>query len=349
VTEGATTVVPPADPSARQESDPAAPGPSTAATALVANPVKVDDLGALRASVTARCHELGLPALTVYETTPEDPGTGQAREAVAQGATLVLVAGGDGTVRAVAEGLVHTGVPLGILPQGTGNLLVRNLGLPVDADKALEVALTGTDRTLDVGRIEVEGSGRTRQPPDRSEAETEHEAEQGTVFAVMAGAGLDAAMMRDAPEGLKKAVGWPAYLVGGARGLRRRRMRVQVRLDGGEPKTAKVRTVLIGNMGQLQGGLELLSDALPDDGLLDVALVAPRRAHDWVVLIARGLTRRHRPDRRLQTFQARHVSVRLDHAQPRQLDGDLIAEGVSLEARVEPGALLVRVPPEETA
>jgi diacylglycerol kinase family enzyme len=215
-------------------------------------------------------------------TTADDPGEGQAREAVAAGAGLVLVAGGDGTVRAAAQGLAGSGVPLGILPQGTGNLLARNLEIPHDdADAALDVALTGADRTLDLGRLD-----------------------DGTMFAVMAGTGFDARMMREAPEGLKGVLGWPAYIVGGARGLRRSRVHVQVALDDEPPRAAVVRSVLVGNVGQLQGGLELLPDAAPDDGVLDIALVAPRNPKDWVVLIGRALTRRHRPDRRLELLRA---------------------------------------------
>jgi diacylglycerol kinase (ATP) len=164
------------------------------------------------------------------------------------------------------------------------------------------------------------------------------------MFAVMAGTGFDARMMREAPEGLKGVLGWPAYLVGGARGLRRSRVHVQVALDDDPPRAAVVRTVLVGNVGQLQGGLELLPDAEPDDGLLDVALVAPRNAKDWVVLIGRALTRRHRPDRRLELLRARQVRVVTRRTEPRQIDGDLIDDGRGFTAVVQPGALVVRVP-----
>jgi hypothetical protein len=102
---------------------------------------------------------------------------------------------------------------------------------------AIEVALAGQERTIDVGQLQ-----------------------DGTVFAVMAGAGFDAAMMRDAPAGLKSAIGWPAYLVSGIRSLRRDRIRIEVRLDDQPPLTARVRTVLIANLGRLQGGLDLLPD-----------------------------------------------------------------------------------------
>ena len=296
-----------------------------ASVALVLNPVKVDDADALRADLAARCARAGLGEPLVLETTQEDPGVSMARQAVEAGATVVAVAGGDGTVRAVAEGLTGTGVALAVVPQGTGNLLARNLGLPLKVDEALDAAVGGTDRRVDVGRL-VGGD------------------DEGTVFAIMAGAGFDAAMMREAPEGLKAAVGWPAYIVGGARGLRRQHARLELRIDGGAPVRARVRTVLIGNLGKLQGGLELLPDARPDDGLLDVALVAPRTPLDWLRLAWRGLTGRHVRDHRLRTWQAREVDVKMHRPQPRQVDGDLVADGARLTARVEPGALVVRVP-----
>jgi diacylglycerol kinase (ATP) len=298
----------------------ATPAPAVSVV-LLANPVKVDDLEALLERVAGRCAELGLAVPRLISTTVADPGVGQARDAAADGAALVVVAGGDGTVRAAAEGLAHSGVSLGILPLGTGNLLARNLGIPQEEDDALEVALTGADRTIDLGRLE-----------------------DGTAFAVMAGTGFDARMIRDAPEGLKGVLGWPAYLVGGARGLRHSRIRVRVQLDDGQPRSDVVRTVLVGNVGHLQAGLELLPDAVPDDGALDVALVAPRNARDWFVLIGRAVTRRHRPDRRMELLRARRIEVRTQGREPRQVDGELIDDGTGFVAQVEPGALVVRVP-----
>ncbi len=301
--------------------------PATGGTVVIANPTKVEDMGALLERVAARSSELGLPVPRLVPTTAEDPGEGQARDAARDGAGLVLAAGGDGTVRAVAAGLAHSGIPMGVLPQGTGNLLARNLDIPQDEGDALDVALAGADRTIDLGRLD-----------------------DGTAFAVMAGTGFDARMMRDAPEELKHALGWPAYLVGGARAMRHSRMRVTVKVDDQAPERRTVRTVLIGNVGRLQGGLELLPDATPDDGALDVALVAPRSAKDWVVLVARGMTRRHKPDRRLDLLRGRRVEVTMRHAEPRQVDGDLIDDGAALVAEIEPGAVVVRVPrdhPEE--
>ena len=134
--------------------------------ALVVNPVKTADVDTLAGRLGERCRAAGLADPLVLPTTEEDPGRGQARQAVDAGADVVVAAGGDGTVRAVAEGLAGTGTPLAVLPQGTGNLLARNLGLPHDLDDALDAAVHGTDRALDVGRLD-----------------------DGTVFAVMAGRG----------------------------------------------------------------------------------------------------------------------------------------------------------------
>jgi diacylglycerol kinase (ATP) len=309
-------------PSRPAEAVPAVPSAGRGGSiVLVANPARTADVDVLLARVAERAAELGLPVPRVVPTTVEDPGEGQARDAARAGAALVVVAGGDGTVRAAAQGVAHTGVPLGILPLGTGNLLARNLGIPRDEEAALEVALTGADRTLDLGRLD-----------------------DGTAFAVMAGTGFDARMMRAAPEGLKGALGWPAYLVGGARSLRHSRVHARIRLDDGEPRDVVVRTVLVGNVGRLQAGLRLLPDAAPDDGALDVALVAPRSARDWFVLLGRALTRRHRPDRRLELLRARRVEVRTRRREPRQVDGELIDDGLGLVATVEPGAVVVRVP-----
>jgi diacylglycerol kinase (ATP) len=300
--------------------------------ALVLNPVKVDDVDDLAERLRDGCRSLGLADPIVLATTEDDPGAGQAAKALAAGATVVVAAGGDSTVRVVAEALTGTGVPLAVLPQGTGNLLARNLGLPLDLDDALQTALNGDDRPVDVGRLVGLGTGAG-----------------GQVFTVMAGAGLDAAMMREAPEALKGIVGWPAYLVGVVRGLRRSRLRVEVVIDDAPPVRAHVRTALIANVGTLQGGLQLAPDARADDGLLDVVLVAPRRAVDWAVLVARGLIGRGRQDHRLRTYQGRSVQIRMRRAHPRQLDGDLIADDAYLAARVEQGALTVRFPRSQAA
>ena len=149
------------------------------------NPSTVDDPEGLRAELKRRDATSEIDWL---ETTEDDPGAGQTRQALAAGADLVLVCGGDGTVAACAGALAGTGVPIGLVPTGTGNLLVRNLGLPLDVPTALDQALGSSRRTIDL----LESDGRR--------------------FAVMAGLGFDAAMIRDTGEQAKARHGWAAYV-----------------------------------------------------------------------------------------------------------------------------------------
>jgi len=255
------------------------------------------------------------------ETTEEDPGVGMSKQAVDEGCAVVFVCGGDGTVMAAATALAGSGVPMAIVPFGTGNLLARNLGLPLDDEaSALRIGVHGTTRQIDVGAIE------------------------GKRFVVMAGLGFDAAIMRDAPERLKKTVGWPAYVVSGIKHMRGRRISVTITIDDGEPIERRVRTVLVGNVGRLQGGLLLLPNARPDDGVLDIAVLAPRNAMDWARLTRRVVGRKDVPDRRMERFRGEHVVIEASRAQPRQLDGDLIEDAEVMDIQIEAGALAVRVP-----
>lgn len=229
-------------------------------SAVVVNPVKVEDLDALRHTVEDTLAAAGWPAPLWYETTVEDPGRGQTEQALAAGAEVVFACGGDGTVRACVSALVGTEVALAVLPQGTGNLLAANLGLSTDLAAGLAVAVERGRRLLDVGEVD------------------------GQHFAVMAGMGFDAQMLAATSETTKRRIGWPAYVVGAMRHLRDRPMRVSIRLDDQPPITRRVRSVLVANVGRLQGGVTLLTDAAPDDGYFDIAVLSPRNLRHWLAL-----------------------------------------------------------------
>jgi diacylglycerol kinase family enzyme len=102
--------------------------------------------------------------------------------------------------------------------------------------------------------------------------------------------------------------------------------------------------VLIGNVGRLQGGLELLPDAVADDGLLHVVVVAPRTLRDWVRLVWKLFRRDRTRHPHLERFRGRSILIEADRSVPRQMDGEVIDDGRSLHARIEPGALVIRVP-----
>lgn len=319
--------------------------------AFVANPSKpgVPDL---RAAVRRACAEQYLPEPLWLETTPQDPGVGQTREAVERGANTVVALGGDGTVRAVAEALVGTGVPMGLIPVGTGNLLARNLDIPLgDPLAALDVALDGADRTIDVGWLRVlqEESdvedGTAEAAGDPTVEPRDH------IFLVIAGVGFDAAMVADADDGLKARVGWAAYFVAGIKHLHGRRLRTVVRLDDAAATPARVRSLLIGNCGRLPGGLTLLPDAVLDDGWLDVAAIDTRGGiAGWAQLfgevVLQGVgVRNQLPAKigRIDHARAREVRLWISGGEYVQVDGDVLGRATEISARVEPGGLRVRV------
>jgi len=299
--------------------------------AIIVNPTKFDHLAAVQARVTRLVVEHGWAEPLFFETTAKDPGGGQARAALEAKVDLVCPLGGDGTVRAVAEALVGSDTPIGLLPGGTGNLLARNLGLPFDnLDDALRVALTGQNKRIDVGRLTVDVSGEDEQPHQH-------------VFLVMAGFGFDAAIMADAPEKLKARVGPAAYLVSGTRNLRGPQFKVRVRIDDGEEFSRRTRTVVVGNVGKLLGGLVLLPDAEADDGHLDAVILSPTGIVAWGAVAARLVTQRRKGHERVDHHTCREIKVRADRPQEAQVDGDTIGKARAISAEVVPAALVVRV------
>jgi diacylglycerol kinase family enzyme len=297
-------------------------------SAVVINPSKVTDIDQRRREICAALAEAGWAEPLWIETTREDPGCGQTRQAVAAGAQVVFACGGDGTVMACATELVNTpaavDVALAVIPSGTGNLLAANLGLSSDVKAAVAVATGGGRRRIDVGVV-----GKR-------------------CFTVMAGMGFDAQMLDATPERMKRRLGWPAYVVAALKYLRHRPMRVRLRLDGGAPIRRRARTVLVANVGRLQGGIPLLPDAEPDDGYLDVAVLSPHKLGHWLSL-AWGVLRRRPVVPRMETFRATRVEVTSDREQPRELDGDVIEPGRSLSVSIKPKALCLCVPEDPQA
>jgi undecaprenyl-diphosphatase len=316
----ATAAMAPGQPSGRRSADDEAGQRS----AVVANPVKVKSDGPQHRQIHAALASAGWPRPLWLETTWDDPGGGQTRRALQAEAEVIFACGGDGTVAACASELAGTSAALAVVPAGTGNLLAANLGLRAHPADAVAAATLGGRRRLDIGVV-----------GDRC-------------FTVMAGMGFDAQMLRDTPETLKARLGWPAYVIAAARHLCETPMRVTIRLDHAPPFTRRARTVLIANVGRLQGGLQLLPCAVPDDGLLDVAVLMPPRRRNWLPL-AWSLIR-HRPTAPvMETFQARRVEISSDREHPRELDGDLIEPSNTLTAAVRPAALWICVPPLPTS
>jgi YegS/Rv2252/BmrU family lipid kinase len=300
--------------------------PRSRELAVILNPIKVEDAAAFRALVDTRAAELGWSAPVWFQTTIEDPGRSMAHEAALGGAELVVVCGGDGTVRTVCAELAGTGIPVGVVPAGTGNLLARNLALPLYLNAAVDVALNGQDRAIDIVRIAGDGM-----------EDNEH-------FLVMAGMGFDAAIMEGANDQIKARVGWLAYVVAGFRNLMFPAVRIDISLDDGPVTRHRARTIVVGNVGFLQAGLPLLPDATIDDGRIDVVIVNPARFLHWLLVVVRVVGRGKKTDDTVNRMTGRKVAIKASSPTPRQVDGDPIGAGQELLCECLPGKLLVRVP-----
>lgn len=244
----------------------------------------------------------------------------------APGDKIVFVIGGDGTARACARYLSGTGIAMAIIPRGTANLFARALGVPADLRHALEAGFGGQERRVDLALA------------------------GGEPFVAMAGMGVDAAVVHSTPQALKHYLGWAGYAVAALPHLAGPDHELTVRLDGARALERRARAVVVGNVGILPGGFTILPGAALDDGLLDVAVLAPAGLAGWAVIARRAIvgTGRGRGANReggpLEHFQA--SSVEIEAAAPLwfELDGDVIGHESRLSVSVLHQALVVKVP-----
>jgi diacylglycerol kinase family enzyme len=304
--------------------------------AIVINSTLARDLGRFR----RRCREAAAAGgwePSFLETTLDDRGPGLAGAAVAAGARMVVAAGGDGTVRACAQALAGTQVPLAIVPLGTANLAARALGIPSRIGGSLATAFGGHERRIDLAVAGAAVAGAAGAGAMGGAGEL--------TFAAMAGIGLDAEVVAATPRLLKRRAGWLAYAAAGIAHLPGRGERFTVRLDDDEPLARQARCVVVGNAGLLPGGFALLPQARLDDGLLDVGILAPAGPAGWLRVAHQVLSGGGRDGRQLERHQARRVEIRTDAELPREVDGEVIAPGRSLTVTLLRRALTVRVPP----
>ncbi|WP_300267699.1 diacylglycerol kinase family protein [Microbacterium sp.] len=296
---------------------------------IVWNPSKIDEETLKQAVLAAFDYEVQW-----WETSTDDPGYGMAQEALAAGCTSVIAVGGDGTVRAVASALAGSDAVLGIVPQGTGNLLARNLNVPLDdIGAALSRIGSGAERTIDLGWVSLNGEERA--------------------FAVMVGFGVDAQMLVETDDDLKDRAGWLAYVEAMGRAMAGTEMTgITLTLDDAQPQEVRGHTLLIGNCGMVQGGIRLLPDAQLDDGLLDVLLISSDGALQWLdtvrsVVWDNGIRRLlGRGEEAVSTESTRHLTakrirIELDTPLEFEIDGEEVGEVSTFEVRVQAGAVRV--------
>ncbi len=258
-----------------------------------------------------------------YEVSKSRKAPAQVLDAVKQGVDLLLIWGGDGTIQRGLDAVASSGasgVTVGLIPAGTANLLAGNLGIPTDLEQAVRIALDGDRRTLDLGVV------------------------NGEHFAVMAGTGLDALMMREADAGLKDRVGQLAYVWTGIRAARAGVVKMSVMVDGATWFKGQASCLLFGNMGRLTGGLVAFPDARPDDGQLEIGVVTAATTLQWARVLGRLLRGAPQRSKLVRMGRGRKISVKLDRELPYELDGGARPSTKKLRVRIAPGAVTVCVP-----
>jgi diacylglycerol kinase (ATP) len=258
-----------------------------------------------------------------YEVPKSRKAPAKVRKALAAGADLVVIWGGDGMVQRCVDVLAGTGVPLAVVPAGTANLFACNLGIPRDLDGAVHTALHGRRTAVDVGRF------------------------NGEHFAVMAGVGFDADMISEADRDMKDLLGRLAYAWTGARQARgAEAVPARIKLDGTTWFHGDATCVLIGNVADVFGGVEVFEGAVPDDGWLDVGVATARGGVQWARTLARIATGPSDRSPYVRTARARKISVKLGRPLRYELDGGARSRTSKVKVRVVPGAVTVCVPRE---
>ena len=255
-----------------------------------------------------------------YEVKKSRHAPEYARRAVAEGADLMFVWGGDGTVQRCIDAVAGTGVVVAILPAGTANLLATNLHVPGDLGAAVRVGLHGDRREIDTGSV------------------------NGEHFAVMAGAGFDARMIAGADRGMKDRLGRAAYLYTGARSLFARRVTATVEVDGRRFFEGRASCVLAGNVGQVLGGVEVFPAARPDDGRLELGVVTAGNPVDWARTLGRVALRGAERSPFVEMTAGKSFRIRFDRKLPYELDGGARPAARDLRIEVHPRSFTICVP-----
>ena len=279
-------------------------------------------LGELRAEL----ERAGIAEPIWYEVAKSKYAPKALARALDAGADLVFVWGGDGMVQRCIDAVGTAPATIAILPAGTGNLLARNLGIPQDIAEAVDIGLHGARQLLDVGRI------------------------NGTRFAVMAGTGLDALMIRDADRDLKDRYGRAAYVWTAAKHLRARPFEARIKVDGITWFEGDAGCVLVGNVGKVLGGITTFDAARPDDGRLDLGVVTAQSTVQWVRALTRTAVGHADQSPLVQmTTAEKKIVITLDRAMPYELDGGAQPATRRLKIRVEPAAVTLAVPWEASS
>ena len=261
----------------------------------------------------------GIPADMMMTEAPGHGAQLAARHGSSYDAVFTL--GGDGTAIEVLGALAHVGPPVGILPGGTGNVIARTLGTPVNIGKAVAALVSGDEARIDLGLLST-----------------------GQRFAIGMGVGLDATMIANAPGALKRRIGFFAYVVGALKAfVKLEQFTVQLTVDG---VMIEVRTsaVLIANFGAVMNNLLAFGDGIArDDGMLNACIYSPKNPIDAMRILWRMARKNFKPDPCVIYIAGSSFQIETNPPRLGQADGELIGNS-PFSVTVEPLAARVLVP-----
>jgi len=309
-----TTVAPVATPPATDEET----TPRTSTIAVVANSSKT--LGHGLSELRRILEREGVTDPIWHEVAKSRDAPERVREALEAGAELVFVWGGDGMVQRCVGALANTPATLAVLPAGTANLFASNLGIPTNLEKAVAIGLHGARKKFDIGRM------------------------NGEAFAVFAGAGFEALMVRDASRKVKNRIGRAAYVYSGAKNLGAKSFTAKIDVDGKRWYEGTASCILFGNVRTISGGLELFKGARPDDGILDLGVVTADTRVEWMRTLGKAVRGKARKSRFVKTTKGRSVKIKLSRKVLYEVDGGAREKTKTLRVEVEPGAVNVCIP-----
>ena len=289
--------------------------------AVVAHRKKTLGAGLDRLRVLITEQDVG--ELLWYEVPKSRKAGKKVRQALKQGADLVFVWGGDGMVQRCADVLAGSGVPMAVLPAGTGNLFATNLGIPIDLEEAVRIGFHGRREKLDLGLL------------------------NGEHFAVMAGAGFEAEMVADADRQAKKQFGKLSYVKAAVRHVGGPLVPMKIKIDGTTWFDGEASCLLLGNVSTIAGGIEAFDDARPDDGWLEVGVSTAKGPVQWARVIGRMATGRSDDSPFLRITRARKVSARFGTPLTYELDGGEREATTRLKAKAVSGALTLCLPSDD--
>lgn len=255
---------------------------------------------------------------TYRETTKTITAQQIAQEEVKKGVNHLIVCGGDGTIMEVLDVVANQKISLGIVPLGTGNLLARNLQLPLTIEDAMEKIFSGKSRTIDLGQA------------------------NGIYYSIAAGIGLDADVMKAAERELKDRWGMLAYIVSAIKYLYNRSSQYEIRLDSKKPFRVKAKTIMVSNMGKVFNDIEIVPNTHAQSGTLQIGIVTAKSLPSWFNIVFHALIGKVHNSPHYDMYTAKKIDIHVLGKKRRfQCDGNSFEPVDRLLIKVCPKALTI--------